>query len=197
MKRVFPTQLKVVPDASDLIPAEEIRKGYYSERGRHAVHIAVRADKGQIIMSSPGVWYRSYHFSIDVPALIKYQAHQAGEDDDDEEDGEVGRAVYALWKLVAIVVKTECGRKAMYSEGARYITISHLTRNHTKQIYYLMKHVLTRMDIRFSVSGSWLAPSFHSADAPDVRERVRRRRKRKHEEPVVVDSLSAYNWTRK
>lgn len=208
MRRIFPTQLKIVERASDLVPGEEVRKGYYKQDGKHVVQIAVSSRTNQLYLTAPGVWYRSYVFTIDMPSLLKRQQQQQQQspneydDDDDDDDadsieeGQVveSRTTQALWKLVATVVKTECGRKAVYHDGDAFLTVTNLTRDHTKQIYYLMKHVLTRMDVSFRVSSSWSTPSFTSTEVPDVRVKTRRRRKRKAPGPIGMETLPNNRW---
>lgn len=186
IKRIFPTQLKVVDTIDLLVPEEEGRRGYYSQNGKLVVDIAVKGPN-QIFITCPS-WYKSYTFTIDVDVLQAQQQKQLQQMPQsssssyaavEEEETRPLSRTNALWKLIATVVKSECGRRALYKDGERFIRVTHLLKNHAKQLYYLMKHVLMRMAVPFKLDSTWYTPSFAETEIPDIRERQKRRRKRK------------------
>lgn len=153
MRRVFPTQLKVVHDVEDLNLQEEGNKGYFDASSSLGIEIGVRNKK--IYVASPGNWYRHFIFVV-----------QGSEEN--------------LWRVVANVVKTQCGRKVLYHEGDHFVTVPHMNHAQIKQMYYLIKHTLTNEGLQYKVSSSFFNPPYTKMIEPDIRVKPKRRR-RKHE----------------
>lgn len=171
MKRVFPTQLKVVSNVTDLNEQEEGNLGYYEQTGKYSMQIGTR--KNRIYFNSPNNWYKSYQFTIlTLPSTNL---------DNDTEEGECTKSVWTttsvLWKIIAAIVKTECGRKVLHQDGDRYVTVPCMTRDQIDQMYHITKHVLKRLKVSYTKQSSWRAPPFSRTDIVIVKEKTRRRRK--------------------
>ncbi len=174
MKRIFPTTLQVRNDR-DEVSEDEKHKGYFDESSRDAdLIIGVYGNK--IHICCPQYWYRTFTFNLNTDTCFLPEVQL--------EEGEVMegnlmevRIRYAMWKLIALVIKTECGRSALYELPENFIRISHLSRKQAKQIYYLFKHVFDREHVEYQVKSSWR--SFYSKkwDIPDIRIKAKRRRK--------------------
>ena len=210
MKRVFPTQLKVVASEEELNVADESKMGYYDEKGKYSMQIGTR--KNRIYFNSPGNWYRHYTFTIvTLPSKLSFAASDlapvasggCGAADDELEEGEVPSSgplgplietvTQKLWRIIGAIVKTECGRKVVHQEGDHFVTVSHLNKNQVKQMYYIAKHVLARLGVHFTIQSSWSAPPFYRMDVVDVREKPKRRRKKKAEFQLVGKTLGNKN----
>ena len=165
MKRVYPTMLKVL-DAPAL---DENKKGYYTFDGPYTVQLGVR--KNRIHIASPGNWYRTYAYVIDLESIPP----RVTEDGDIIEE-ETPSA--PLWRLISQLVKTGCGRSVKCQEGQRYVTVTHLSKKQAKEMYHLMKHILAQCGIQYTMSSSWISAPFTKAEIPDVREKARRVRRR-------------------
>lgn len=187
MKRVFPTQLRVVDDRGQLNTEEESKKGYYDVTTKNSIRIGVNGLQA-IYLSSPGNWYRSCIFTI--INLPKVSGLYVADAQDIAENGGLVHDVdeisvcaeprpsddpYDLWRIVASVVKTECGRKVTFQQGKKYVTVEGINKDMAKQFYYLLKHSLSKIGAEFKVSYSLLSP-FSADTAPDVREKPRRKR---------------------
>jgi len=166
MKRIFPTQLKVVSDRSSLIDAEEAKKGYYDSNSKNSIRIGVQGNQF-LYLSSPGNWYRSYIFE-----LLKIPSEPDDEADVDENTS------YDGWRLVAQLVKTECGRKVIHHPGENFVTLAGINKDMAKQFYYLTKHTLTKLGVEFKVTHSLMSSPMHLATPPDIREKPKRKRKK-------------------
>lgn len=175
MKRVFPTQLRVVQEQSQLVTDEEIQKGYYDPSSKNSVRVGVNGTHA-IYLSSPGNWYRNYVFTIlKIPEEITHQTNER------EEVERKGSDDYDVWRIVSQLIKTECGRKVIHRPGQKYVTLAGMNKDMAKQFYYLTKHTLTKMGVEFKLSYSIFSP-FGSATPPDVR--VKPKRKRHHTKKV-------------
>jgi len=192
MKRVFPTQLRVVDDASQLNSEEESKKGYYDPSSKNSIRIGVRG-RSAIYLFSPGNWYRHYVFTIlNIPELPKIHAECAAgatesfenmDIDDDESKVPIENNVsknddYDLWRIVSQLIKTECGRKVIHRPGQNYLKLAGINKDMAKQFYYLMKHTLAKMGVDFKLTYALFSP-FGSATVPDVREKPKRKRQKK------------------
>jgi len=164
MKRIFPTQLKVVSTRDQLVESEEVKKGYYDATSKNSIRIGVQGNQ-YLYLSSPGNWYRSYIFK-----LLKIPA--ATDDEPDVDDN----VEYDGWRLVAQLVKTECGRKVIHRPGDTYVTLAGINKDLAKQFYYLTKHTLTKLGVEFTVSHTLVFSAMGSATPPDVREKPKRKR---------------------
>lgn len=207
MMRVFPTQLKVVNNQRDLKPDEEGVKGYYNAKSKGCLQIGVSNNK--IYLNSPHNWYRSYTLvlnptTLPTPASISVfnqgvapDAAAAASKSDDEEEGEVvvaepGSTVGSVWRIVASVLKTHCGRKVVYVPGEHYVTVPFVGKSEVKRIYYQFQHVLSSLKVEYSLSNSWFSPSFSSALVPDVRTKPKRRRKKHNLE--ALEAMHRNKW---
>lgn len=198
MRRLFPTQLRIVSRATELDAEEESKKLYYDARSRNYIQIGVNCDTDCLYISSPGNWYKSYCFKLDLVKAAVVPAEQKDVVDEEEEEekrhnnggDQLCGDAHDLWRIVAQIIKCEMGRKAIYTLGSRYLVIPHINSTMSTQVYYLVKHVLTRLGIKFTRSSS-LFSHFSTATVPDVREKVRRRRNRKRN---VSEHLQGAFW---
>lgn len=186
MKRVFPTQLRVVDNRAELNPVDEAKKGYYDVNSKNTIRVGVRG-RSAIYLSSPGNWYRYYVFTIlNIPELSKIHFADEGEDvvEEDNREKNVQHPVvvksddYDVWRIVSQLIKTECGRKVIHHPGQKYVTLAGINKDMAKQFYYLTKHTLTKMGVEFRLTYALFSP-FGSATPPDVREKPKRKRQKK------------------
>lgn len=90
-----------------------------------------------------------------------------------------------LWKIIACVVKTECGRKVIHKNGDTVIRVHGINKTQAKQIYYLFKHVLHTKGISYTLASSWRAAPKKRFDAPEIREKPPRRRRKRGQDWVL------------
>jgi hypothetical protein len=178
MKRVFPTQLRVVDERTQLNAGEESKKGYYDAESKNAVLVGVR-ETNVIYISSPGNWYRHYIFKIlKIPTTLFKNPEDADDAEDDEKTDLVENDKYDIWRILAQLIKTECGRKVIHKPGQNYLTICGMNKDMAKQFYYLTKHMLVKIGVQFKLTYSLFSP-FGDATAPDVRVKPKRKRQKK------------------
>lgn len=199
--RVFPTQLKVVSHPRELKAEEENAKGYYDAKAAGCLQVGVSTNK--IYLNSPHNWYRSYTLVVDpttlpTPAAVSVfnGALAKDGDSDNDEEGEVlvqkDTGNGSLWRIVASVLKTHCGRRVVHVPGERFVSVPFVGKAQAKRIYYQFQHVLSSLSVEYTVSHSWFSPSFASATAPDVRTKPRRRRKKHGIE--ALEAMQRNKW---
>lgn len=187
MKRLYPTQLRVVSKATDLIESEESKKGYFDPSAKGCLQIGVDCDRRCLYISSPGNWYKSYTFrlkrstkTLTVAASAEEKDGNGGDDCDTAvnygEEHVIRGDDCDLWRIAALLIRDQMGRKAIHNSDCRFLTVSNISSTMAKQFYYLTKHVLTRLGVDYTISSSLFSPPFYSASMPDVREKPKRRR---------------------
>ena len=85
---------------------------------------------------------------------------------------------FDLWRIVSHVIKTECGRKVLWKQGDKFLTIHGINAAQADKIFHLMEHTLTKHKFKYAITSKWLFSVFSKGNVPDVREKVRKRRKR-------------------
>lgn len=221
MRRLYPTQLRVVSRASELDHEEESKKLYFDPLSKNSLQIGVNIDTNCIYISSPGNWYKSYAFKVELSthtvevkdtavkptvdlkstnaALTKDVAElidAVEEEEREERRGNNGNDdlcgdEFDLWRIVSQIIKTEMGRKVVHSPDRRYLVVTNINYDMAKGFYYLLKHVLNRLGIKYTRSSSLFSPPFTTATMPNVREKIRRRRNRKRN---ISEQLQGHYW---
>ena len=152
----------------------EDQKGYWTADEKRGLHISVESREGtgaKIILSSD-YWYRIQQFNIaTLPAIA--------------------------WKVVWEVVHGECGRTLVPTlsddEEVKYYSIKNLNVKQVDQVYYLLKHALTKNNIQFEITHPLLrfASELEPLDPPmfgatALNQKRRRRRYRNHKKKNTV-----------
>lgn len=163
---------------------QESLKGYWTDDEARGISLLVtkRGEATTRISLSSEYWYRVQHFDV------------------------LDTEVNTVWKLIKELIINECGRtlvphvrketvageeegEIVEKQTVEYYRVSNLSAKQVDQLYYLLKHTLTKSGLTFALAHSFFGgmDTNHSIPVPK-----KRRRKKRNAIAITVSAAEKY-----